>query len=245
MRRRRRVVVGGVAALVCAAGALLATLALGQSQEPVPITISATVRVSPNRAGTPKHPQGVVIDARAHIDIARDYDPPLVQTVDVWFPKAGIYNGAKFPRCDGRTLSRKGPSGCPRGSIMGRGEGRALADQVETDPRVTIINGGGTRVYAWTVLQNPARVAAAIPGDIIRLDGSTRWSYRVHLTIPKSLQIVAGIPIVLHEAHARFGRGDWIATTSCPRDHRWRYHAEGTFSTGQVIKYDGSVGCRS
>lgn len=225
------------------AGALLAAFAF--AQDVVPIRVTVTTRVTPNRAGTPKHPQGVRIYAKANISIPSDYDPPLVQHVDVWFPKGGLYNGAKFPVCNERLLARRGPSICPARSIMGHGSATARADTVFTYPRVTVINGGAKKVYFYTVLQVPARVAEPVVGDIQRLAGNARWSYHLRVTIPKNLQIVAGIPLRLDELHGTVGRGDWIATTSCPADHRWRYHAEASFSTGQLIKYDGSVGCRS
>jgi hypothetical protein len=41
------------------------------------------------------------------------------------------------------------------------------------------------------------------------------------------------------------GRDDWIATTSGPRDHRWRYHLRMTSTSGQAVDTGGSVACRS
>src|SRR3954453_15987671 len=140
---RRRSVLGGVVALACAAGALLAALAFAQDE--VPIRISVTTKVTPNRAGTRAHPQGIRIDVRARISIPDDYDPPLVQHVDVWFPKGGLYNGAKFPVCNLRLLARRGPSICPKRSIMGHGVAKARADTVFTCPKITVINAGATK----------------------------------------------------------------------------------------------------
>jgi hypothetical protein len=40
-------------------------------------------------------------------------------------------------------------------------------------------------------------------------------------------------------------RGDWIATTGCPRDYRGRYRLEVTSTSGQVVDTGGSVACRS
>ena len=48
---------------------------------------------------------------------------------------------------------------------MGKGSGVALADNVTTIPQITVINGGANKVWFCTVLQNPARVQAAVPGD--------------------------------------------------------------------------------
>ena len=87
------------------------------------------------------------------------------------FPKGGLYNGAKFPKCSETTLARKGVSGCPKGSIMGKGSGKAMADDVPTYPKVTIVNGGAKRVYFYTVMTNPARVQAPIVGKITKLSG--------------------------------------------------------------------------
>jgi hypothetical protein len=229
---------------VLAAAAVLGVAALAFGQDVVPISITAKVKVTPNKAGTPKHPQGVVVDTRVTIKIPHDYDPPLVDTVDVWFPKGGLYNGAKWPTCSEATLRRSGPKACPPRSIMGHGKGVADADGTKTYPTLTVVNGGARKVYFYVVLTSPARVQEPIAASLTKLN-SPRWSYRAHVAIPRNLQIVAGIPLRLDTFHAVVGRGDWIATTSCPRDHRWRYHAETSYSSGQVVKTDGSVGCRS
>jgi hypothetical protein len=219
-----------------------ATTAIALAQETVPIQLSVDAKVTPNKAGSTAHPQGVRIDVRAHIKIPEAYDPPLVDSVDVWFPMGGRYNGARYPTCTENVLARRGTRGCPPGSLMGSGSGKATADTVFTYPKITVVNGGAGKVFFYTVLTNPARVQAPVPGTITRLSG--KWSYKLHTTIPRQLQIVAGIPIVLRELNISAGRGDWLATTSCPPDHRWRYHVEVTFTTGQQTVYDNSVSCR-
>jgi hypothetical protein len=249
MRARRRVLREGrsrsLAAIAAAAIATTCAAAAGLAlaQGPIPIKITATAKVIPNKAGTPSHPQGVRVDVTAHIQIPPDYDPPLVQSVDVWFPRAGVYNGGKFPSCSQNTLARRGVAACPKGSIMGHGTGDALADTVITHPQITVVNGGATRVYFFTVLNNPARVQAPVPAVVTKL-AHGKWGYKLHATIPKVLQIVAGIPIKLKSLHIVAGRGDWIATTSCPRSKRWPYHAQALFDTGQTVTYDGSTPCR-
>jgi hypothetical protein len=233
----RRIATLTLALAILAAGAALA-LAQGTS----PITMTVDAKVTPNKAGTKQRPQGVKIAVTAKFDIPQAYDPPLVDRVTVLFPKGGRYNGAKYPKCSQTVLARKGVSGCPKGSIMGKGSGKAMADDVPTYPKVTIVNGGAERVFFYTVMTNPARVQAPVVAKVTKLRG--RWSYRVEADIPTSLQIVAGIPIVLHELTLSGGKGDWLATTSCPRDKRWRYHAEGRFTTGETVVYDDSVPCR-
>ena len=236
MRARRRVL-----GLTLAVSATTAT-AVAIAQAPPPIKLRVDARVSPNKAGTPKKPQGVKLGVTTYIEMPKDYEPPIVTTVDVWFPKGGLYNGAKHPSCSQSTLDRRGPSACPRGSIMGDGRGTATADTVPTYPKITVVNGGRDKVFFYTVMTNPARVQAPVVGDIEKVGG--RWSYHLRARIPRNLQIVAGVPIILEKLRLDAGRGDWIATTSCPRNKKWAYHAEVTFNTGSVVKYDGSVPCR-
>jgi hypothetical protein len=233
----------GIAVLAIAA--LLGVAAFAFGQDVVPIKVTAVVKVTPNKAGTPRHPQGVVVDVRGKIDIPHDYDPPLVQSVTIWTSKAGNYNGAKFPTCSFAAMNRSGLKTCPPRSIMGHATVTADADGVKTFPKVTIVNGGATKFYFYVVLTSPARVKRALPVTVTKLPPGGRWAYQVHFAIPRDLQIVAGIPLRAEAFHAIFGREDWLATTYCPPDHRWRWHAEGRYSSGQVVPANGSIVCRS
>jgi hypothetical protein len=229
--------------LVALAVVLLGLLtAVAVASGPPPITVQVFPKVTPDTAGTPAHPQGVHLDVRLTIAYPKGYEPPLVDSIDVWFPKGGLYSGGKFPSCSYRRLNALGPRGCPSGSIMGHGNGVATADTNFTYPKITIVNGGQHVAYGYTVLNNPARVQTPVVGQITKLSG--RYSYRLHLVIPKILQVVAGVPIVLHSIHLSMGRGDWIATTYCPPGRQWAYHAVTHFDNGQALQTNGTVGCR-
>lgn len=201
--------------------------------------------MTPDKAGTPSHPRGVKVVARGTIDTPEGAAAPVPRSVDVWLPKGWRYNGAEHPKCGLATLQSDGPAACPPGSIMSHLT-FSIDDpnNINSPPHVRVINGGPTKMYFWVVLQNPARVQAAVPGVITKLS-SPRWSYRLHADIPSSLQVVSGIPITLTSFHVSVGRGDWIATTGCPGDHRWRYHLEITGTAGEVLETGGSVACRS
>jgi hypothetical protein len=233
-----------VGVAVLAAVALLGVAALAFGQDIVPIKVTAVVKVTPNKAGTPSHPQGVHVDVRAKIDIPHDYDPPLVQSVTIWTSKAGVYNGAKFPTCSFTAMEHSGLKTCPARSIMGHAKVTADADGVKSFPRVTIVNGGAHFIYFYVVLSTPARVQQPIAATITKLT-SGRWQYRLDFKVPRNLQIVAGIPLRAEGFHATFGREDWIASTYCPPDHKWRWHAEGRYSSGQVVPANGTIACRS
>lgn len=226
------------------AAGVLAAVALGQ--EGGPIQMTATVKVTPAKAGTPSRPRGIRIVARGTIDTPADTAALVARSFDVWLPKGWIYNGAKHPVCALAKLNTGGPAVCPPESIMGRGSAghAAVIDDLNPPPRVTVINGGRTKMYFWVVLQIPARVQAPVSGTLTKVN-SPRWSYRLHADNPSVLQVVAGIPITPDSFYASFGRGDWIATTSCPRDQLWRYKLRMTSTSGQVLDTGGSVPCRS
>jgi hypothetical protein len=226
-------------ALVVALLALAAAEALAQGP---PITVRVFPRVTPNTAGTPAHPRGVHLAVKIDIGIPENYEPPLVQTVDVWFPKGGVYNGGRYPTCSKRTLDAFGPGSCAPGAIMGYGSGVARADTTFSYPQITVVNGGQHEVYFYTVLNNPARVQEPVPGAITKLTGG--WAYRLHVVIPANLQVVAGVPLVLQSLKFAVGRGEWLATTYCPPARKWAYHAVVGFDNGQTIVNNGSVACR-
>jgi hypothetical protein len=241
--RKYLIPTAALGALALAAVEVAPTIAQSSS----PTTFSATATVSPNKAGTKAKPKGVKLTFNAKWVTTGDVEHPIIQSGDVNIPKGGLYNGGKFPSCSAATLGRGGPSKCPAHSIMGKGSGDALADTVHTTPKITVVNGGKGVIYFWTVLQNPARVAAAVPAKITK-DTSGKWSYRVHFTVPQSLQIVAGVPITLNTLRITVGgekyAKDYIATTSCPSNRKWAYSAVANLSTGGSVSYNGTTPCK-
>jgi hypothetical protein len=250
---------GGIRHAVRAAAALSVTLALtaagaglgSAGAQPwardaagssLPITVVVHARVTPNRGGTPAHPQGVRLDVRMTFGIPAGYDPPLVSRIEAWFPRGALFEGGRFPVCSKHVLIAYGPTRCPTGSILGHGTGLAMADKTPTHPQITIVGGGARRVWFYTVMTNPARVQEPVPGTVTRLHG--RWAYQLSVSIPRNLQIIAGIPIVLHTLDISAGRGSWLATTGCPADRLWPWKALGRFTDGQQIATHGALVCR-
>jgi hypothetical protein len=221
----------------------VATVAVAQAPS---TTITAQTTVTPNKAGTKAHPQGVKLTFKGKFETPPDVDRPIIQSGTVFIPKGGLYNGGKYPKCSAATLGHGGPSACPAHSIMGSGSGDALADTVHTTPKITVVNGGANKIFFWTVLQNPARVQAAVPATITKQSG--KWAYKVTFTVPQSLQIVAGIPITLNTLTVTAGgksyAKDWLATTSCPSTKKWAYSSTFDLSTGGSITYNGSTPCK-
>jgi hypothetical protein len=232
--------------LIPVVGALVLIVAAVAMAQGEPTTVTSTATVSPNKAGTKKKPQGVKLTYKATYTTPGDVEHPIITGGSVLFPKGALYNGGKYPQCSQATLSRGGPAKCPPKSIMGTGTGTAHADDVITHPKITVINGGASKVWFWTVLQNPARVQAAVPGTIIKQSG--KWAYKLTFKVPTSLQIVAGIPITLDDLKVTAGgkswAKDWLATTSCPSSKKWEYESTFELSAGGPITYNGSTPCK-
>jgi hypothetical protein len=200
-------------ALTALAGAIVGASAVAALASTAP-ALRARLAAAPLTAGSPQHPQGL----RLRMTFGwQGYNPgnqPMVTRIDVWFPRGSVYNGARYPKCSVRTLDAAGPSGCPKGSIMGSGTGTATADTNITRPQITVVNGGADVVYFYTVLNNPARVQQPVIGHIARLSGE--FVYHLSATIPQNLRVVAGVPIKLTSLDVTAGRGQWLATTNSP-----------------------------
>ena len=238
----RKFLIPAVAVLALVAVEVAPTNAQDSSQT----KLTVTPTVSPNKAGTKKKPQGVKLTFKINLDTPADLDKPVMQSGDVLFPKGSLYNGAKFTKCAEAKLAASGPKGCPKESIMGTGTGDAYADTVITHPQLTIINGGGSNVWIWTVLTNPARVQKIVPGKITKMSG--QWAYKLHFEVPTALQIVAGVPIALRDLTVTSGgksyAKDWLATTSCPANKKWPFSMTANLDTGTSINYASTVACK-
>jgi hypothetical protein len=124
------------------------------------------------------------------------------------------------------------PGRLPQGIDHGQGHRRRVRRHRHHPPRITIVNGGATRVYFYTVLNNPARVQTAVEGKITKLRGNPKYGYRLDFTVPQVLQVVAGVPIQVTKLTGSAGRKDWLANTGCPKDRLWRGEGVGYFDNG-------------
>lgn len=210
-------------------------------------SVKVNATVTPNRAGTAKHPQPVKLKTVFHWQTLGSANQPIVIHFKVLFPQGSKYNGANTPKCSASKLNRSGPAGCPKASIMGSGSGTAYADQTQTHPKITVVNGGGKIVYFYTVLNNPARVQEPVIGHISRMRG--KWAYQLNVTVPNNLRIVAGVPIELTQLSVTAGKGHWLETTAChhgkwPFSVTTEYENPNTFQTG-ASSYSSSEKCRA
>jgi hypothetical protein len=238
----RKLAVVGILGALLACGA---AVALAQGSWP---TVTVTPNISPQKAGTPSHPQGVKLKTVFHWETLGAAAQPIVTKFFLLFPKGSRYNGARYPTCSVATLDTSGPGGCNSASIMGYGTGTAYADTTLTHPTITVVNGGANTIYFYTVLNNPARVQQPVVGHITAMSG--QWAYSLSVTVPQDLRIVAGVPIELTTLGVNAGgpgHGTWLATVGCPGGH-WPFSVTTTYenpntnATGSA-SYSSSVPC--
>lgn len=230
----------GVAATVALTAALLAPAAFAQDLGQVGAEIDA--QVIPNKVGTPANPQPVKVVVDAKLLTEDGFERPVVRKGRVLLGKGGVWNGAKFPKCDAETLNRKGPTGCPKGSQFGTGWAFGWADTVRTKPKILVFNGGANKAFGYVMLTNPARVNTAVTTTIKKLSG--KWAYQLDFTVPKSLLVVAGVPISLSQLHLELGKKDILASTYCPPSNKWSYESWAELVDGREVSAAGTLPCR-
>jgi hypothetical protein len=212
-------------AAVAAAGAVAAVVVPAFAQDQPATRIEAHAVASPSRAGTPKHPRGLAISASARLITAPDLEPPIVTGIDILVGRGLIWNRGGFETCSRATLDRRGPSGCPKASIMGTATATGRADTVPATLRVTFANGGPDITYAYADLDNPARVRETLVVRTARPKAGI-WGEHESVSIPRSLQVVAGVPLNLNDIRFTVGgksyAKDYIVSTRCPKGG-WRY----------------------
>jgi hypothetical protein len=216
----RKFALAGITVVVLGAGGAVALASPGTSE--------VTARAAALSTPSPRHPVGVKLAVAFGWGGLNEAQQPMLQKLDLWFPKGAKYNGARYKSCSFHVLNSVGPRGCPKGSIMGSGGGTAFADTVITHPTITVVNGGANAVYFYTVLNNPARVQTPVVGHLTRLHG--QFAYHLSATIPQILQVVAGVPIKLTELHITAGRGKWLELTATPAGVK----VVDTFGNGQT-----------
>ena len=102
----RKFALAGITVALLGAGA---AAALAASTTP-----KVTARAAALSTPTARHPVGVKLDVDfgwGGLDAAQQ---PMLQKLDIWFPKGSKYNGAQFKSCSYKVLNSVGPSGTSR-----------------------------------------------------------------------------------------------------------------------------------
>jgi hypothetical protein len=219
-------------AVVAGAAGAVVVPALAQDSAQVKIESSATA--TPSKSGTAAHPRGVALRATARLVFPPDVDPPVVTGIEIRSAPGLDWHGEKFVKCAKSVLDAKGPSGCPKQSIMGTATATGRADTVSARLDVVFVNGGLRTTYAYATLNRPARVRETLVIHTTRFS-SGPWGHLETVAVPRSLQIVAGVPLALDKITLSIGgrpyAKDYISSTGCPSGG-WRYQVTAHTATG-------------
>lgn len=209
VRQARRV-------LPIAAGALLVVATAAHAT-----ALSIDGNVSPLGA-----PPGTPLDVRFEMLLTPEGDQSSIVTKMVLkLPPAGIVNGRMFPSCSPEVINaRRSFAGCPKGSRIGGGGGRADVEEAGVfgvPATVTLFNGpGGRTVTVHVYAENPALVSEAFSATLTRTSG--RYGYVVTAPFPPTLQEISdGWFVELRTVRMVVG-----ATTRDPRTGRRRGYIE-------------------
>lgn len=204
------------------------------AQDSAAVTVESSAVATPSKAGTPAHPRGVALRAKARLVFPPDTDPPVVTGIEIRSAPGLDWHGEKFVKCAKSVLDARGPKGCPRESIMGTATATGRADTVSARLDVVFVNGGARTTYAYATLNRPARVRETLVIHTTRFK-SGPWGHMEAVAIPRSLQIVAGIPLALDRITLSIGgksyAKNYIASTACPSGG-WRYQVTAHTATG-------------
>jgi hypothetical protein len=236
-----------VPTVALAAALSVAAVAPSYAQTPAKTEITVKPTVSPSKAGTKKKPQSVNLGFTMNWKTTGPdgENKPVVSKVIVDFPKGSLYLGGKYPKCTQAQLEQELPADiCPK-AIVGKGTGSAWADTAKTNPKFTLVNGGASKVFLYTELTNPAVVNAPVPGTVKK--GGKFGGYRLTLTVPQELKVVAGTPISLISVKIQSKAKNWLATTSCPKDKKWPFEVTSQQDKGATADavFKSTVKCSS
>lgn len=228
-------------AAVVAVGATIVVPALA-AQGLSGTSIESHAVATPSKAGTAQHPVGLSVTATAKLTTAPDVEAPIVTGIDIKIGKGLGWNNGGFVRCAKAQLDRSGPRGCPSQSLMGSAYATGRADTVPARLDLTFFNGGPNLVYVYAVLNNPARVRETLTLHTKRLSGPGPWGESEQVSIPHSLQLVAGIPLTMDQIKFTVGGKPYakkfIYSTSCPAGG-WRYRVDLHYAYGSSGKTSG------
>jgi hypothetical protein len=148
-------------------------------------TQTLTVKVKPAKAGSKKKPRGITLDVTTLLNTSDGSKAsPATRTV-VFFAKGIKFNNTKFPTCDQTALEQNGPSGCPKGSQVGKGSAIVDARPVIAQPiqgQTLGFNAKGKSILLYTVTTVPISTSTTLVGKLKKASG--KYGFKLDVTIP-------------------------------------------------------------
>jgi hypothetical protein len=218
---------------------------------------SASVQVTPKRAGTEERPKGVKLSVGFTFPPPADgQDSPTLVGGRLLLPRGFVFNGARYPRCRLKVMRHdESVENCPKRSIMGQARGVAYVEPpFGSRPTFTVVNGGARRIWLFTTIYNPALVQRPVALNVKPLRGR-KWAYELSFEMPEVLQIVAGVPIEVPPTMGfsfglkPYAREFMAIDRGCPKRGFRRYAGSLSLQrfenrTVTTTDYRGRIACR-
>lgn len=178
--------------------------------------------------------------------------PPSLDRVSVLFPAGSTYNGHLFPTCDSGAISAaRSTDDCPSGSIVGTGRAAGVAPGgiTQDDLKITVVNGGRTRVNLFVEGTSPLRIQSNIIASISKASGN--FGVKLSTQIPANLRepapgVKVGISLfkvnVSRTIRVKGRKRGLIEITKCSGGS-WKSQGQFTFDTGAKITVDDRLPC--
>jgi hypothetical protein len=234
-------------ALVALASVSAVALAAGS-------TFNLAVKVSSTKAGTVKKPKAVTLNVTTRTIAAAGQQPDITTKAELLFPRDFQFNGAKFPVCAKATIDRdKSPANCPKGSKVGKGSADAV---IPTLPGAGTVHlsveafnaSAGKQLLLFVKTTVPFNVTGTLVGTLSKVGTKTKLT----VVVPPNLQQpVPNIYTALTRFQTSVGaitvksgkRYSYVASTSCPKNHKWAFSGKAYFTTGQSASSATTVAC--
>ncbi|HEX2087486.1 MAG TPA: hypothetical protein VHF89_17515 [Solirubrobacteraceae bacterium] len=220
----------------------VAAIAIAQQTE-VTNTYKVEGSTSPAREGSARNPVPIQIDFDYEVGTTDGRRPSPIEKYSIRFGGV-IVNQAVAPRCSKTTLDNEGPSGCPRGSIVGSGfienETGNRSDpndkSITCNASVQVINGpgnGGNLYVAGSPNSTDPRtrcaieLAAPIPFRFVRRGSAIALEFEVPDTLLHPLPTLSNAVKRVQSRVRRITRrirgkrrGYFESRGPCPRNRR-------------------------
>lgn len=178
--------------------------------------------------------------------------PPTLDRVAVLFPAGSVYNGHLFPTCDSAEISAaKSTDDCPPGSIVGTGKAAGVASGgiTQNDLRITVVNGGRTRVNLFVEGASPLRIQSNIIASISKATGS--FGVKLSTQIPVNIRepvpgVKVGVSLFTVKVNRTIrvkGRKRGLIEISKCTGGKWKSQGQFTFDTGTTVTVDDELNC--
>jgi hypothetical protein len=215
-------------------------------------TQTMTVKIKPAKAGSKKKPRGITLDITTLLNTSDGSKAsPATRTV-VSFAKGIKFNSTKFPTCDQTALEQNGPSGCPKGSQVGKGSATVDARPVIATPiqgQTLGFNAKGKTILLYTVTTVPISTSTTLVGKLKSASG--KFGAKLDVTIPP-LPTLPGQPnatiqrfqlttkATIKKGGKRYSYVE--APTTCKKS--WPFAGKFSFEDGTTLSATATVKCK-